>query len=101
MSASASTSEVFAAAEIRQLDAEDAEIDRRRKGVYNEARDFGFNTAAIKQIARQKHPGQAKAQADDLIAYLTILSGKEAAGRLKREPIGEIAFDLMAVRDGR
>jgi uncharacterized protein (UPF0335 family) len=77
---------------IRQCDAESAEIDRRRRDVYRQARDFGFNTDAIKQIARQKHPGQAQAEANDLIAYLSAIAGTEAAGRLKRESFSEIAF---------
>ena len=45
-----------------------------------------------RKIARQKHPGQAQAAADDLHAYLTVLGGTEAAGRLTREVVSEIAF---------
>jgi uncharacterized protein (UPF0335 family) len=77
---------------IRQCDAEGAEIDHRRRNIYNEARDFGFNTSVLKQIARQKHPGQAQAEANDLVAYLSAIGGDEAAGRLRRESFSEIAF---------
>ena len=46
----------------------------------------------LKSIARQRHPGQAEAEASDCIAYLSAIRGDEAAGRLKKESFSEIAF---------
>jgi uncharacterized protein (UPF0335 family) len=66
-------------AEIRQLDDASRELDRRRRDIYSEARNFGFSTDAIKRIARQKHDGEAQNQANDLLTYVEMLGGKEAA----------------------
>ena len=80
-------------AEIRELDESRRELDRRRRDIYSEARNFGFSTDAIKRIARQRHDGEAKAEADDFLSYLQLIGGKEAAGRFARgRDFSEIAF---------
>ena len=43
---------------------------------------FGFNTDAIKRIARAKHAGEAQTDAADLLTYLEVTSGKEAGAKL-------------------
>ena len=80
-------------AEIRELDESSKELDRRRRDIYSEARNFGFSTDAIKRIARQRHDGEAKAEADDLVLYLDMLGNKEAPARFKAgEAFSTIAF---------
>ena len=80
-------------AEIRELDESSRELDRRRRDIYSEARNLGFSTDAIKRIARQKNPGEAKAEADDLVLYLELLGNREAPARYKAgEAFSTIAF---------
>jgi uncharacterized protein (UPF0335 family) len=80
-------------AELRELDAANKEIDRKRRDLYLEARQIGFNTDAIKRIARARHPGQAESDAADLVDYLTMLGNKEAPARFKAgEAFSKIAF---------
>ena len=80
-------------AELRELDAANKEIDRKRRDLYLEARQYGFNTDAIKRIARAKHPGEAESDAADLVDYLTMLGNKEAPARFKAgEAFSTIAF---------
>jgi uncharacterized protein (UPF0335 family) len=80
-------------AELRELDAANKEIDRKRRDLYLEARQIGFNTDAIKRIARARHPGQAQSDAADLVDYLTMLGNKEAPARFKAgEAFSTIAF---------
>src|SRR6202042_254470 len=71
-------------AEIRELDDASRDLDRRRRDIYSEARNFGFSTDAIKRIARQKHEGEAKAEADDLLTYLDVIGGKDATARFQK-----------------
>jgi uncharacterized protein (UPF0335 family) len=70
-------------AEVRELDESSRDLDRRRRDIYSEARNFGFSTDAIKRIARQKHPGEAQSEANDLVLYLDMLGNKEAPARFK------------------
>ena len=80
-------------AEIRELDDAGKELDRRRRDIYSEARNFEFSTDAIKRIARQKHEGEAKAEAGDLVLYLELLGNKEAPARYKAgEAFSTVAF---------
>ena len=80
-------------AEIRELDESSRELDRRRRDIYSEARNFGFSTDAIKRIARQRHDGEAKAEADDLVLYLDLLGNKQAPARFKAgEAFSTIVF---------
>jgi hypothetical protein len=69
-----------------------------RRDLYREARQFGFSVDAIKKIAREKNPGEAKADADDLVAYLGLLN-KEAPIRFKAgEAFSELAFGRTSDR---
>jgi uncharacterized protein (UPF0335 family) len=78
---------------IRQLDAEGAEIDRRRRDVYAQARDFGFSTDAIKRIARQRHDGEAQSEANDLLSYVEMLGGERATDQMRAgKTFSEVAF---------
>jgi uncharacterized protein (UPF0335 family) len=80
-------------AEIRELDDASKELDRRRRDIYSEARNFGFSTDAIKRIARQRHDGEAEAEANDLVLYLDLLGNKQAPARFKAgEAFSTIAF---------
>jgi len=80
-------------AELRELDAANKEIDRKRRDLYLEARQIGFNTDAIKRIARARHPGQAESDAADLVDYLAMLGNKDAPARFKAgEAFSTIAF---------
>jgi uncharacterized protein (UPF0335 family) len=80
-------------AEIRKLDESSKELDRRRRDIYSEARNFGFSTDAIKRIARQKHAGEAQSEANDLVLYLDMLGNKEAPARFTAgEAFSTIAF---------
>ena len=47
-------------AELRELDAANKEIDRKRRDLYLEARQYGFNTDAIKRIARGEASGRGR-----------------------------------------
>jgi uncharacterized protein (UPF0335 family) len=78
-------------AEVRRLDAEVRELDRMRRNLYVEAKGFGFNIKAIKQIARSD-PGRAKHDADDLVNYLNAIGGEVLTRRLGREAFGRILF---------
>jgi DNA-binding transcriptional MerR regulator len=67
-------------------------IDSRRRDLYREARELGFSTDAIKRIAQEKHDGEVKTKADDLLAYLGLLH-KEAPERFKAgESFSTVAF---------
>ena len=80
-------------AEIRQLDDASRELDRRRRDIYSEARNFGFSTDAIKRIARQRHDGEAKAEADDLLIYVEMLGGERATDQMRKgKSFSEVAF---------
>jgi uncharacterized protein (UPF0335 family) len=80
-------------AEIRELDDSSRELDRRRRDIYAEARNVNFSTDAIKRIARQRHDGEAKAEADDLVLYLELLGNKQAPARFKAgEAFSTVAF---------
>jgi uncharacterized protein (UPF0335 family) len=84
-------------AELRELDAANKEIDRKRRDLCLEARQIGFNTDAIKRIARARHPGQAESDAADLVDYLTMLGNEEAPARFKAgETFSTIAFGSTA-----
>jgi uncharacterized protein (UPF0335 family) len=97
-------------AEIRELDESSRDLDRRRRDIYSEARNFGFSTDAIKRIARQKHEGEAKAEADDLLTYLDVIGGKDATARFQKSgswsqtvfgstgwPSDEVDFDVPVI----
>jgi uncharacterized protein (UPF0335 family) len=80
-------------AEIKQLDDASKELDRRRRDIYSEARNFGFSTDAIKKIARQRHEGEAKAEADDLLIYVEMLGGERATDAMRKgKTFSEVAF---------
>jgi hypothetical protein len=65
------------------LDSEGAEIDRKRRNIYREAGECGFNASILKAIARRK-PEEAKQHADETIAYLDALGGKYATARFQK-----------------
>jgi uncharacterized protein (UPF0335 family) len=80
-------------AEIRQLDDASRELDRRRRDVYSEARNFGFSTDAIKRIARQRHDGEAQSEANDLLIYVEMLGGERATDQMRKgKSFSEVAF---------
>jgi uncharacterized protein (UPF0335 family) len=80
-------------AEIRELDDASRELDRRRRDIYSEARNFGFSTDAIKRIARQRHDGEAQSEANDLLIYVEMLGGERATDqRRKGKSFSEVAF---------
>jgi hypothetical protein len=67
------------------------DLDRQRRDVYVEAKANGFNTRAIKTVARQ-NPEQAQSDAADLEAYLKALGGAVLVQRLGKEDFGAILF---------
>ena len=70
-------------AEIKDLDAEGAEIDRRRRDIYRQASEAGFNASILKAIARRK-PQEARQHADEMLAYLEAIGGRDATARFQR-----------------
>ena len=79
--------------EIRQLDDASRELDRRRRDIYSEARNFGFSTDAIKRIARQRHNGEAQSEANDLLIYVEMLGGERATDAMRKGmTFSEVAF---------
>jgi uncharacterized protein (UPF0335 family) len=80
-------------AEIKQLDAEGAAIDRRRRDLYREAAEYGFNSGILKKIARQRHDGEAEAEANVQLAYLEAIGGSRATDQMRNGgTFSEIAF---------
>jgi uncharacterized protein (UPF0335 family) len=80
-------------AEIKQLDAEGSVIDRRRRDLYREASQYGFNAGILKKIAREKHVGEAEAEANEQLAYLEAIGGEKATAQFKRSgSFAEVAF---------
>jgi uncharacterized protein (UPF0335 family) len=80
-------------AEIKQLDAEGAAIDRRRRDVYREAAEYGFNAGILKKIARQKQDGEAAAEANEQIEYLRLIGGEKATEQMRKgKTFSEAAF---------
>ena len=65
-------------AEIRELDMENKALDRRRRDLYQEASEHGFNAGILKKIAREKHDGEAEAEANEQLAYLAAIGGESA-----------------------
>jgi uncharacterized protein (UPF0335 family) len=79
-------------AEIKQLDAEGAVIDRRRRDLYREAAEYGFNSGILKKIARQRH-GEAEAEANEQLAYLAAIGGEKATDSMRNgKTFSEVAF---------
>jgi uncharacterized protein (UPF0335 family) len=70
-------------AEIKALDAEGAEIDRKRRNLYREAAACGSNASILKAIARRK-PEEAKQHADETLAYLQAIGGEDATTRFRK-----------------
>jgi uncharacterized protein (UPF0335 family) len=84
-------------AEAKQLDAEGAEIDRRRRDLYREAAEYGFNSGILKKIARQRHDGEAAAEANEQLAYLEAIGGSKATEQLRKgSTFSEVAFGSCA-----
>jgi uncharacterized protein (UPF0335 family) len=84
-------------AEIKQLDAEGAAIDRRRRDLYREAAEYGFNAGILKKIARQKHDGEAEADANEQLAYLAAIGGSKATDEMRNgKSFSEVAFGSTA-----
>jgi uncharacterized protein (UPF0335 family) len=80
-------------ADIRELDDASRELDRRRRDVYREAREYGFSTDAIKRIARQRHDGEAQSAANDLLIYVEMLGGERATDQMRKgKTFSEVAF---------
>jgi uncharacterized protein (UPF0335 family) len=80
-------------AEIKQLDAEGAAIDRRRRDLYRGAAEYGFNAGILKKIARQKHDGEAENEANEQIEYLRLIGGSKATAQFKKSgSFAEVAF---------
>src|SRR5580692_3638279 len=80
-------------AEIKQLDAEGAAIDRRRRDLYREASEHGFNAGILKKIARQKHDGEAENEANEQIEYLRLIGGEKATDSMRNgKSFSEVAF---------
>ena len=80
-------------AEIKQLDAEGAAIDRRRRDLYRQAAEYGFNAGILKKIARQKHDGEAEAEANEQIEYLRLIGGEKATDSMRKgKTFSEVAF---------
>ena len=80
-------------AEIKQLDAEGAAIDRRRRDLYREASEPGFNAGILKKIARQRHDGEAEAEANEQIEYLRLIGGEKATDSMRNgKTFSEVAF---------
>lgn len=80
-------------AEITQLDAEGAAIDRRRRDLYREAAEYGFNSGILKKIARQRHDGEVENEANEQLAYVEAIGGDKATAQFKKSgSFAEVAF---------
>jgi uncharacterized protein (UPF0335 family) len=79
--------------EIRELDLENKALDRRRRDLYRAASELGFNTGILKKIARQRHDGEAEAEANEQLAYLDAIGGSKATDEMRKgRSFSEIAF---------
>ncbi len=80
-------------AEIRELDMENKALDRRRRDLYRVASESGFNAGILKKIAREKHDGEAEAEANEQLAYLAAIGGEKATAQFKKSgSFAEVAF---------
>jgi uncharacterized protein (UPF0335 family) len=79
--------------EIRELDRQNKELDRRRRDLYRVASESGFNAGILKKIAREKHDGEAEAEANEQLAYLEAIGGSNAMDQMKQgKNFSEVAF---------
>lgn len=79
--------------EIRELDRENKELDRRRRDLYRVASESGFNAGILKKIAREKHDGEAEAEANEQLAYLAAIGGEKATDAMRKgRSFSEVAF---------
>jgi uncharacterized protein (UPF0335 family) len=79
--------------EIRTIDLENKELDRRRRDLYRTASELGFNAGILKKIARQKHDGEAENEANEQIEYLRLIGGSKATAQFKKSgSFAEVAF---------
>ena len=69
--------------EIRELDRENKALDRRRRDLYREASEHGFNAGILKKIAREKHDGEVEAEANEQLAYLAAIGGEKATDEMR------------------
>ena len=83
--------------EFGDIDLENKELDRRRRDLYREASEHGFNAGILKKIARQKHDGEAEAEANEQLAYLEAIGGSKATEQLRKgSTFSEVAFGSCA-----
>jgi uncharacterized protein (UPF0335 family) len=79
--------------EIREIDLENKALDRRRRDLYRTASELGFNAGILKKIARQRHDGEAEAEANEQIEYLRLIGGEKATDELRKgRSFSEVAF---------
>jgi uncharacterized protein (UPF0335 family) len=83
--------------EIRAIDLENKGLDRRRRDLYRTASELGFNAGILKKIARQRHDGEAEAEANEQLAYLEAIGGSKATDAMRKGgSFSEIAFGSTA-----
>jgi uncharacterized protein (UPF0335 family) len=79
--------------EIQAIDLENKALDRRRRDLYRTASELGFNAGVLKKIARQRHDGEAEAEATGQLAYLEAIGGERATDEMRKgKSFSEIAF---------
>jgi uncharacterized protein (UPF0335 family) len=71
-------------AELRSLDDQRRKLDRDRRDLYQRAQALGFNVGAIKAIALEKNPEEAQSEANDLLGYVRLSGGDEAAAEYRK-----------------
>ena len=82
--------------EIRAIDLENKELDRRRRDLYRVASETGFNAGILKKIARSS-PGEAEAEANIQLDYLKAIGGSKATDEMRKgRTFAEVAFGSCA-----
>ena len=83
--------------EIRAIDLENKALDRRRRDLYRTASELGFNAGILKKIARQRHDGEAEAEANVQLEYLAAIGGSNATDQMRNgSTFSEVAFGTTA-----
>jgi uncharacterized protein (UPF0335 family) len=65
--------------EVKELDAQNETVNRRKAALFKEAKTFGFTPAAIKEVARPTYPDQVDTDEKALRQYVRLVCGDDAA----------------------
>jgi uncharacterized protein (UPF0335 family) len=79
--------------EVKELDAQNETVNRRKAALFKEAKTFGFVPAALKEIARPAHPEMVATDTMALQHYVRLTAGDDAAQAMKVESdFGKVLF---------